>query len=89
MLLEVSQAKYEERRSRHNKEKELEEKYKEHIHDIKYYLKQIGIYLNDNRLEEIRSVLEELQIGIYKEERNVICANRFLNSILVDFKGGG
>lgn len=86
MLLEVSQAKYEERRSRHNKEKELEEKYKEHIHDIKYYLKQIGIYLNDNRLEEIRSVLEELQIGIYKEERNVICANRFLNSILVDFK---
>ena len=64
----------------------MEEKYKEHIHDIKYYLKQIGIYLNDNRLEEIRSVLEELQIGIYREERNVICANRFLNSILVDFK---
>ncbi len=29
------------------KKKELEEKYKEHIHDIKYYLKQIGIYLND------------------------------------------
>ena len=27
MLLEVSQAKYEERRSRHNKERELEEKY--------------------------------------------------------------
>ncbi len=87
MLLEVSQAKYEERRSRHSKEGELEERYKERIHDIKYYLKQVGIYLNENRVEEIKDVLDELQVGIHQEEKNVICANRFLNSLLVDFMG--
>ena len=26
-------------------------------------------------------------MGIYKEEKNTICANRFLNALLVDFKG--
>ncbi len=87
MMLEVSQAKYEERRNRHNREDELNERYKERIHDIKYYLKQVSIYLNEKRFDEIGDVLEELKVGIYQEEKNIICANRFLNALLVDFKG--
>ena len=86
MLLEVSQAKYEERRNRHNKEDELTERYKERIHDFKYYLKQMSIYLRDKRYGEIENVLEKLQVGIYQEEKDVICANRFLNALLVDFR---
>lgn len=86
MLLEVSQTKYEERSRRYSKEGELDERYKERIHDIKYYLKQIGIYLNENRYEEIRDMLEELQIDIHKHETDKICANRFLNSLLADFQ---
>lgn len=87
MMLEVSQAKYEERRNRHNKQDELYERYKERIHDIKYYLKQVSIYLNEKRFDKIEDILEELKVGIYKEEKNTICANRFLNALLVDFKG--
>jgi hypothetical protein len=86
MVLEVSQTKYEERSRRYSKEGELDERYKERIHDIKYYLKQIGIYLNENRYEEIREMLEELQIDIHKHETDKICANRFLNSLLADFQ---
>ena len=86
MLLEVSQSKYEERRNRHSKEGQLEERYKERIHDIKYYLKQISIYLTENRMDKINEVLSELQFGIYQEEKDVICSNRFLNAILADFK---
>lgn len=87
MMREVSQTKYEERRQRHEKEGDLEQKYKEHIHDIKYYLKQIGIYMNEKRFDEIKDVLEELQVGIYQEEKNIVCANHFLNAIFVDLKG--
>ncbi len=87
MLLEVSQAKYEERKHRHSKEKELEQRYQGRIHDIKYYLKQIHIYANENRINEIQDVLNELQIDIYQEEQHKICANRFLNALLIDFRG--
>ncbi len=87
MMLEVSQTKYEERRQRHKREGDLEQKYKEQIHDIKYYLKQIGIYMNEKRFDEIKDVLDELQIGIYQEEKNIVCSNHFLNALFVDFKG--
>ena len=63
MMLEVSQAKYEERRNRHNKQDELYERYKERIHDIKYYLKQVSIYLNEKRFDKIEDILEELKVG--------------------------
>ena len=42
--------------------------YKEKIHDIKYYLKQIGIYLQEGQDDKIQEVLDSLQIGIHKEE---------------------
>lgn len=87
MLNELSQARYEERQNRHNIEGEIEERYKEQMHDIKYYLRQMSIYLEKGRVEEIEDVLNELQIGIHQGERNVICGNAYLNCLLLDFKG--
>lgn len=86
LLLEISQAKYDERKNWHDKEESIERNYKEKIHDIKYYLKQIGIYLEEGREGKIREVLDSLQMGIHKEEKNIICANHFLNILLGDFK---
>lgn len=86
MLLEISQAKYDERKNWHDKQESIEKGYKEKIHDIKYYLKQIGIYLQEGQEDKIQEVLDSLQMGIHKEEENIICANHFLNILLGDFK---
>lgn len=86
LLLEISQAKYDERKNWHDKEESIERNYKEKIHDIKYYLKQISIYLEEGQEEKIREVLDSLQMGIHNEEKNIICANYFLNILLGDFK---
>ncbi len=61
---------------------------KERIHNIKYYLKQIGIYLEGEQYRKIGDVLSELQIEIHKEEKDLICSNRFLNALLIDYKRG-
>ena len=86
MLLEISQTKYDERKNWHDKQDSIEKGYKEKIHDIKYYLKQIGIYLQEGQDDKIQEVLDSLQIGIHKEEEKIICANRFI--LLGDFKRG-
>ncbi len=86
MLLEISQAKYDERKNWHDKQESIEKGYKEKIHDIKYYLKQIGIYLQEGQEDKIQEVLDSLQMGIHKEEENIICSNHFLNILLGDFK---
>ena len=88
MLLEISQTKYDERKNWHDKQESIEKGYKEKIHDIKYYLKQIGIYLQEGKDDKIQEVLDSLQIGIHKEEEKIICANHFLNILLGDFKRG-
>lgn len=88
MLLEISQTKYDERKNWHDKQDSIEKGYKEKIHDIKYYLKQIGIYLQEGQDDKIQEVLDSLQIGIHKEEEKIICANHFLNILLGDFKRG-
>lgn len=86
ILLRVNQTRYEERMLRHGRQEAFEQKYKEHIHNIKYYLKQIGIYLESNETDKIRNVLNQLQVTIHQEETHLICANRFLNALLIDFK---
>ena len=68
------------------KEEELDQRYKECIHNIKYYLKQIGIYLDTGQYKKIADVLSELQIEIHQQEKDSICSNRFLNALLLDFK---
>ena len=88
MLLEISQTKYDERKNWHDKQESIEKGYKEKIHDIKYYLKQIGIYLQEGQDDKIQEVLDSLQIGIHNEEEKIICANHFLNILLGDFKRG-
>lgn len=84
-LLEMSRIKYEERKSRYQRTQESDETYKERMHNIKYYMKQIRIYLDAGEYENIENILDELQISVYKEQKNTICANRFLNALLVDF----
>ena len=59
---------------------------KEYIHNIKYYLKQIGIYLEEKQYGKIADVLSELQMGIHNEEKEFICSNRFLNIFLADYR---
>ena len=87
MLQQLSEVRYEERKQSYDKAELLDERYKERIHNIKYYMKQIGIYLEVRQYEKIAGVLTELQIGIHKEERDLICSNRFLNALLIDYRG--
>ena len=87
MLQRVSQIRYEERKQSYDKAEVLDEQYKERIHNIKYYLKQIGIYLQEGQYSKIVDVLSDLQMGIYQEEESLICSNRFLNALLVDYRG--
>lgn len=87
MLQQLSQVRYEERKQSYDKAGVLDDQYKERIHNIKYYLKQIGIYLEGGQYRKIADVLSELQMGIYKEEKDLICSNRFLNALLIDYKG--
>ena len=86
MLQQLSKVRYEERKQSYDKVEILDEQYKERIHNIKYYLKQIGIYLEEKQYKKIDDVLSELQMGIYKEETEVICSNRFLNALLIDYR---
>ncbi len=86
MIQQLSQVRYEERKQSYDKAELLDEQYKERIHNIKYYLKQIGIYLEEKQYKEIEEVLSELQIGIHKEEKELICSNRFLNALLIDYR---
>lgn len=87
MLQQLSQVRYEERKHSYGKAELLDERYKERIHNIKYYLKQIGIYLEGGQYGKIEEVLSELQMGIYNEEKDLICSNRFLNALLIDYRG--
>lgn len=87
MLQQLSKVRYEERKHSYDKAGVLDEQYKERIHNIKYYMKQIGIYLEGGQYRKIADILSELQLGIYKEEKDLICSNRFLNALLVDYRG--
>lgn len=87
MLQQLSEVRYEERKQSYDKAELLDERYKERIHNIKYYLKQVGIYLEERQYEKIADVLSEFQMGIHKEERDLICSNRFLNALLTDYRG--
>ncbi len=88
MFQRLSQVRYEVRKQGYDKAEMLDERYKERIHNIKYYLKQIGIYLEGEQYRKIGDVLSELQIEIHKEEKDLICSNRFLNALLIDYKRG-
>lgn len=87
MLQQLSQVRYEERKQSYDKAELLDEKYKERVHNIKYYLKQIGIYLEEKQYRKIEDVLSELQMGFHKEEKDLICSNHFLNALLTAYRG--
>ena len=76
----------EERKLCCNKADILDGQYKEYIHNIKYYLKQISIYLEGKQYKKIADILSELQMGIHSEEKDIICSNHFLNSLLIDYR---
>lgn len=86
LIRQMNRVKYEERLLLHDRQGEIDEKYREHIHNIKYYLKQIRFYLDENETDKISNVLEQLNVSIHQEEESVICANRYLNLLLLDFK---
>ncbi len=84
---EMSLIKYEERRQRYVRTEESDSSYKERMHNIKYYLKQIRIYLDSGEYGNIEEILDELQIRIHKEHEEMLCSNKFLNALLIDFAG--
>ena len=86
MLQRLSQVRYEERKQSYDKAGIIDEQYKERIHNIKYYMKQIGIYLESGQYRKIADTLSELQLGIHNEEKEIICSNRFLNALLIDYR---
>ena len=86
MLQRLSQVRYEERKQSYDKAGIIDEQYKERIHNIKYYMKQIGIYLESGQYRKIADILSELQLGIHNEEKEIICSNRFLNALLIDYR---
>ena len=86
MLQEISKAKYEEQKKHYDAIERMDEKHKELIHNIDHYLRQIGIYAEHNQVPEIKEVLSDLRIEFVKSEKEIICANGFLNSLLMEFK---
>lgn len=85
-MQQLDQVQYAEHKQSYAKTELLDEQYKEWIHNIKYYLKQIGIYLEEKQYGKIADVLEELQMGIHNGEKDLICSNRFLNAFLLDYR---
>ena len=83
---EVNKTKYEEKKKYHNTVENISEKYQELFHNINHYLRQIGIYADNNQIEKIKQVLSDLEVEFIRGEREIICTNGFLNSILTDFK---
>lgn len=86
-LQEMSRVKYEERKQRYVKTKESDETYKERMHNFKYYLKQIRIYLDSQEYQNIEKILDELQVRVHKQHEEMLCSNKFLNALLIDFRG--
>lgn len=83
---EVNKTKYEEKKKYYNTVENISEKYQELFHNKNYYLRQIGIYADNNQIEKIKQVLSDLEVEFIRGEREIICTNVFLNSILTDFK---
>lgn len=86
-LQEMSRVKYEERKQRYVKTRESDETYKERMHNFKYYLKQIRIYLDSQEYQNIEKILDELQVRVHKQHEEMLCSNKFLNALLIDFRG--
>lgn len=86
MMQEIAKTKYEEKFRHLVEMEEVEKKNKVLVHDIKHYLKQIGIYAQKNEVKNIMQALDDLQVQFSENEAERICANHFLNSLLLDFK---
>ncbi len=86
MLQEASRAKYAGEKRHYNKLENIDGKYKELLHNINHYLRQIGIYADNNQTDKIKQVLSDLQVEFVKCGKEIICTDIFLNSILSDFK---
>ena len=84
-LQKLAQIRYEERKQKSEQMVEREKEYKEQIHNIKYYLQQIGIYLESREYDKIEGLLQDLHIEVRKEDEKMICYNSFLNALLLDF----
>ena len=86
MVQQISKTKYEEVKKQYDRMEHLDEKYKEMIHNMNHYLRQIGIYANENELRKIQDLLSELSMGMHLDEQEMLCANGFLNAMLTDFR---
>lgn len=82
---EIAKARYGERLFRQNRYSKLDEQYREDMHNIKYSLRQIRSYMNDNEYEKIDELLENMKIDIRKSEIKELCGDRFLNSLVSEY----
>lgn len=79
---EVVESRYGERREQI---KQMDNRLKGFLHDMKYYLRMIGIYAENGEVDKIKNAIKELEIRTDTEQKERICANDFLNTILNDY----
>lgn len=79
---EVVESRYGERKEQI---KQMDNRLKGFLHDMKYYLRMIGIQAQNGDVNKIIDTIKELEIRTETEQRERICANDFLNTIFNDF----
>ncbi|MCX4361506.1 MAG: GHKL domain-containing protein [Mucispirillum schaedleri] len=77
MLQEVGKVKYEEKKQYYNKIENLDEKYRELLHNINHYLRQIGIYAENNQTDKIKQVLANFKERALKDQ---VCIEFFVET---------
>lgn len=83
---EVALTRYRERESFFNEKKQIEQKQKVLIHDIKHYMGHIGRCAAKGEDNEIIRILKDLQVEFLENEKMVICSHSLMNSILLDWQ---
>lgn len=86
MQQQVALARYKEKQWHYDEVETINKRHSVLVHNIKHYLKQIGIYARENSNEEIMETLKDLKIEFIESENKAVCSPGLLNSILVDWR---
>lgn len=83
---EVAVARFTEKQWHYHEVERIDKRYSVLIHNIKHYLKQIGLYAKENQTKEILNTLKDLQVEFMENESQDVCSHGLLNSLLVDWR---
>ncbi len=83
---EVALTRYRERESYFNQKKQMEQRQKVLIHNIKHYLGHIGRCAAKGDDKEIIKTVKALKVEFLENEKAVVCTHSLLNSILLEWQ---